>query len=63
MKYLLYLVGPLGCVLGMAVCMAVMARGNRRPETKPSPTPSEELAALRAEIAELREERSGADDG
>jgi hypothetical protein len=63
MKYVVYLFGPLGCVLGMVVCMAMMARGNRRPKSNPSPAQSQELAALRAEIAELRGERSEADDG
>jgi cytochrome c biogenesis protein CcmG/thiol:disulfide interchange protein DsbE len=63
MEYLLYLLAPLGCALGMVVCMAVMARASRRRETQPGPVESEELAALRSEIAELRGERSGAGDG
>ena len=60
MEYLAYLLGPLGCALGMGVLMALMARGMRRPDGGVDPTEATEVADLRAEIAELRGKRSGA---
>ena len=61
MEYLAYLLGPLGCALGMAVLMALMARGMRRPRGV-DPAEAKEVADLRAEIAQLRGKPSGAGD-
>jgi len=58
MNNLVYLLlGPLGCVLAMAVCMAMMARG-RRGNAHPEHEVTDEVAALRAEVARLRAERA-----
>jgi len=58
MSNLLYLLlGPLGCVLAMVVCMAMMARG-RRANAHPEPGVTDEVAALRAEVARLSAERA-----
>ena len=58
MDKLLYLAGPLGCAVMMIVCMAMMAKGMRgghQPhETDASQTDADEVAALRAEVAQLR---------
>ncbi|MFP5319167.1 MAG: hypothetical protein ACLGI2_12865 [Acidimicrobiia bacterium] len=62
MEYLAYLLGPLGCALAMVVLMALMARGMRRPERGVDPAEAQEVAELRAEIAELRGKPSGAGD-
>ena len=61
MNNLLYLLGPLGCAALMAVCMAMLARGMRRGgSAEPSDsTEHDEVAALRAQVAELRAERAG----
>lgn len=63
MEYLGYLIGPLGCALGMVVMMAMMARGRRSPDTRPSHRAEEDAVALRAEVEELRGKRLGAHDG
>jgi len=42
MRYLGYLLGPLGCALGMVVCPAMMARSQRRWATDPDPARGEE---------------------
>ncbi len=61
MEDLIYLlVGPLGCVLGMAAWMALMARGRRRGADA---SPGDDVAELRAEVARLRSERTGSDRG
>lgn len=62
-KLVYLLLGPLGCVAGMAVCMALMARGRRRAEAEAQPAPADEVDALRAEVAQLRAERSEAGNG
>lgn len=59
MEYLAYLLGPLGCAIGMVVLMAFMARGMRRPQHGVDPAKAKEVTDLRAEIAELRRDRSG----
>lgn len=51
------LVGPLGCVLGMAAGMALMARGRRGAD----PSAGDDVAQLHAEVARLRSERTGSD--
>lgn len=62
MDKLVYLVlGPVGCVTGMAVWMAMLARRRRRAVADAAPT--DEVAMLRGEVTELRAERSGAGDG
>lgn len=64
MDKLLYLIGPFGCVVGMLICMALMRRGMARGHT---PTDhgadTSEVAALRAEVAELRAQQSASVDG
>lgn len=62
MEYLAYLLGPLGCALGMVVLLALMARGLRRPERGVDPAQAKEVVDLRAEIAELRGKPLGAGD-
>ncbi|MGH8975020.1 MAG: hypothetical protein ACRD0C_17690 [Acidimicrobiia bacterium] len=57
-KLVYLLLGPVGCVTGMAVWMAILARRRRRADT--DAVPAGEVAALRGEIAELRAERSEA---
>ena len=57
MDKLLYLVGPLGCAVMMAVCMAMMARGMRCGAHADQPD-NTEVAALRAEVAQLRAEQT-----
>lgn len=63
MDKIIYLIGPVGCAVGMVVCMAMMGRGMRRRGTQGDATPTEDVAALRAEVAELRAERQAAVDG
>ncbi|HUP85291.1 MAG TPA: hypothetical protein VM143_06460 [Acidimicrobiales bacterium] len=60
MDNLFYLVGPLGCAVMMAACMAMMARGMRRdgPAEQGDTGDHDEIAALRAQVAELRAERA-----
>ena len=62
MEYLAYLLGPLGCALGMVVLMALMARGMRRRQHGVDSAKAKEAADLRAEIAALRGKPSGAGD-
>ena len=59
MENLIYLlVGPLGCVLGMAAGMALMARGRRR-----GAAAGDDMGELRAEVARLRTERAESNRG
>ena len=52
-----YLLGPAAaCAVMMLVCMRVMARGHR--DSHSSGSDSGEIAALRAEVEELRAERT-----
>lgn len=53
MRALLSLVPLLGCGLMMAACMALMGRGHKKPT---APSDEQQIAALRAEVAELRRE-------
>ena len=62
MRYLGYLLGPLGCALGMVVCMAIMARRNRRRGTSAGPEQAEEGTALGPATPELPNEQSAASD-
>jgi TRAP-type C4-dicarboxylate transport system permease small subunit len=59
MDKLLYLAAPLGCAVMMIACMAMMAKGMRRGH-QPDEADAGEVAALRAEVAELRAERAQA---
>ncbi len=65
MDKLLYLLGPLGCAAMMGAMMWMM-RGQHRQGTasgqagQPDPGTQQEIAALRAEIAELRGQGSEA---
>ncbi|MGH9266702.1 MAG: hypothetical protein ACRD0D_00825 [Acidimicrobiales bacterium] len=45
------LLGPFGCVAGMAVWMAMVARRRRRPDPRAEPAPADEVGALRADVA------------
>ena len=47
-----YLFPLFGCVLMMAVCMAVMSMAGHRKDTQPDER--DEVAALREEVARLR---------
>ncbi len=60
-KVVYLLLGPVGCVTGIAVWMAMLARRRRRAGTDSAP--AGDLAALRGEGAELRAERSEAGNG
>ena len=54
------LLTPIGCVAMMLVCMKAMHRGAHQNRSEPGPVraaTSHEVAALRAEVAELRAER------
>ena len=62
MDYLAYLLGPLGCALGMVVLMALMPRGMCRSERGVERAEPKEVTDLRAEIAELRGMSSGPGD-
>ena len=62
MEKLVYLLlGPVGCVTGVVVWIAILARRRRRADT--DAVPAGEVAALRGEVAELRAERSEAGNG
>ena len=64
MDRLVYLLlRPLGCVAGLAGGMAMMARSRRRAKADAHPAPADEVDALRAEVAQLRAERSEAGSG
>ena len=60
-KLVYLLLGPVGCVTGMAGWMAMLVRRKRRAEADAAPT--DEVAALRDEATELRAERSEAGSG
>ena len=60
-KLVYLLLGPVGCVTGMAVWRAMLARRRRRADADAAPTDA--VGALRGEVTELRAERSGAGDG
>lgn len=62
-KLVYLLLGPIGCVAGMAVWMAMLARRRRRPEPNVEPAPADEVAAPRAEAAPGRAERKEAGNG
>jgi hypothetical protein len=62
MKYLGYLLGPLGCALGMVVCMVMMARGNRRRATDPGPEEAGEGTAAGPATPDPGSERTAASD-
>ena len=62
-KLVYLLLGPLSCVAGMAGGMAMMARSRRRAKSDAHPAPADEVDALRAEVAQLRAERSEAGSG
>ena len=57
MQSLLYGVAVLACPLGMGVMMWVMMRGQRKPPD--SASAEQRIAALRAEIDQLKSERAG----
>ena len=57
MDKLLYLLAPLGCAVMMIVCVAMMAKGMRRGH-RPDQADTDEVAALRAEVGELRAQRT-----
>lgn len=63
MDKFLYLLGPIGCAVMMGVCLRSMARGMRRADGQAETEQADEIAALRAEVAELRAERSATRDG
>lgn len=62
MDNFLYLLAPVGCAVMMAVCMWMMSRGTRRdgPATPAEHNEDKDVAALRAEVAQLRAERGAA---
>ena len=51
-----YVLGPAACAAMMLVCMRMMARGHRDSHSSDSDGP--EIAALRAEVEQLRAERT-----
>jgi hypothetical protein len=68
MRALLFLLPMAGCGAMMVLCMTLMSRGGRRQADDHAPVvptaPNDltaEVEALRAEVAELRAERGGAD--
>ena len=63
MDKLAYLLGPIGCAVAMVICMALMARGGRNRPGQTAKGDTEEIAALRAEVAELKADRSQPVDG
>ena len=65
MEQLLYLVGPLGCALMMAVCFGMMAKGMRGNcgDDVDASQGTDEIAELRAEVARLRDNRREPVDG
>ncbi len=62
MDKLVYLLPVLGCVAMMGLMMWMM-RGNHSNAAQPDPRTAEEIAALRAEVADLRAQRSEPADG
>lgn len=52
-----YLLGPVGCAVAMVVLMAMMGRGMRGKGAQDDSKHSDEVATLRAEVAQLRAER------
>ncbi|GAA3845360.1 hypothetical protein [Amycolatopsis tucumanensis] len=59
MQNLLLTLAALACPIGMGLMMLLMARQSRsRPPTAPSGGAEQELARLRAEVADLQAERS-----
>jgi hypothetical protein len=56
MQALFYAVAALACPVGMGVMMWLMMRGNRRGDT--ADAGSQQVAALRAEIDQLKAERA-----
>lgn len=63
MDKLLYLVGPLGCAVAMVLCMGMMAKGMRHRGSDGDAAQTEDIAALRAEVARLRAEQPEPADG
>lgn len=63
MDKIIYLIAPAGCAVGMFVCMAMMGRRMRRRDAQGDAAPTDDVAALRAEVAELRAERQASVDG
>ncbi len=62
MDKLVYLLPVLGCVAMMGLMMWMM-RGNHSNAAQSDPRTAEEIAALRAEVAELRARQGAPADG
>lgn len=56
MPDLIYLLAVLACPVGMGVMMLVMMRGKH--SDRPTSSPGDEVARLRAEVDQLRAERA-----
>lgn len=54
MKDFLYVLPALACPVGMGAMMWFMMRGNKKPADQAADPREQELAALRNEIADLR---------